>query len=296
MQWFNLEDNINLLSLIGAIAIIVITLIIVGRMFAQMKVKKSNMELMEHDWDGIKEAKNNPPFGWLISFLILIIWMLWYFLSGYPLNSYSQIGEYNKEVNTHNKKFEQKFTKLSSEDKIKMGKNIFLVQCATCHGIDGVGIDGKAADLSIWGSEQGLIDVINKGSKGMNYPMGEMLGANDLGLSNDDAKAIAAYVSKDISSIKITKNENLVSKGKELFENCMVCHGENGANVIEGELQAPDLRIYGSADFVVEVLKKGKNGHIGHMPNFDINLLNEIQKQAVGEYVISLSKGDDNAK
>ncbi|HEG4988388.1 TPA: cytochrome C oxidase Cbb3, partial [Campylobacter jejuni] len=33
MQWLNLEDNVNLLSLIGAILIILITLVIVGRMF-----------------------------------------------------------------------------------------------------------------------------------------------------------------------------------------------------------------------------------------------------------------------
>ncbi len=40
MQWLNLEDNVNLLSLIGAILIILITLVIVGRMFKQMKEKR----------------------------------------------------------------------------------------------------------------------------------------------------------------------------------------------------------------------------------------------------------------
>lgn len=46
MQWLNLEDNVNLLSLIGAILIILITLVIVGRMFKQMKEKKSDSELV----------------------------------------------------------------------------------------------------------------------------------------------------------------------------------------------------------------------------------------------------------
>ncbi|HED6048994.1 TPA: cytochrome C oxidase Cbb3, partial [Campylobacter jejuni] len=44
MQWLNLEDNVNLLSLIGAILIILITLVIVGRMFKQMKEKKGESE------------------------------------------------------------------------------------------------------------------------------------------------------------------------------------------------------------------------------------------------------------
>ncbi|EAJ2655042.1 cytochrome C oxidase Cbb3, partial [Campylobacter coli] len=32
MQWLNLQDNVNLLSFIGAILIILITLVVVGRM------------------------------------------------------------------------------------------------------------------------------------------------------------------------------------------------------------------------------------------------------------------------
>lgn len=40
MQWLNLQDNVNLLSFIGAILIILITLVVVGRMFKYMKEKK----------------------------------------------------------------------------------------------------------------------------------------------------------------------------------------------------------------------------------------------------------------
>ncbi|ELR5022002.1 cytochrome C oxidase Cbb3, partial [Campylobacter jejuni] len=46
----------------------------------------------------------------------------------------------------------------------------------------------------------------------------------------------------------------------------------------------------GSAAFVVDVLHSGKAGFIGTMPSFPI--LNDIQKEAVGEYVISLSRGE----
>lgn len=220
-------------------------------------------------------------------FFLTIVWAIWYFLWGYPLNSFSSIGQYNEEVATHNTKFEEKFKNLSPEDKIAMGQNIFLVQCSACHGITGDGINGKAQNLNIWGGEEGIINVIKHGSKGMNFPGGEMLGAADLGVAEEDIPAIAAYVAKDLSAIKKTANENLVAKGKEAYATCAACHGEDGKGQ---DGMFPDLTKYGSAAFVVDVLHSGKAGFIGTMPSFPT--LNDIQKEAVGEYVISLSRGE----
>ncbi|HEB9350134.1 TPA: c-type cytochrome [Campylobacter coli] len=287
MQWLNLQDNVNLLSFIGAILIILITLVVVGRMFKYMKEKKGEGELSEHSWDDIGEYKNAIPTGWAVVFFLTIVWAIWYFLWGYPLNSYSSIGEYNEEVKTYNAKFEEKFQNLSTEDKIAMGQNIFLVQCSACHGITGDGINGKAQNLNIWGSEEGLVDAIKHGAKGMNFPGGEMPAAADLGISEEDIPAIAAYVAKELSAIKKTSNENLVAKGKEAYATCAACHGEDGKGQ-DGIF--PDLTKYGSAAFVVDVLHSGKTGFIGAMPAFSI--LNDTQKEAVGEYVISLSRGE----
>ncbi|HEB9353352.1 TPA: c-type cytochrome [Campylobacter coli] len=287
MQWLNLQDNVNLLSFIGAILIILITLVVVGRMFKYMKEKKGEGELSEHSWDGIGEYKNAIPTGWAVIFFLTIVWAIWYFLWGYPLNSYSSIGEYNEEVKTYNAKFEEKFQNLSTEDKIAMGQNIFLVQCSACHGITGDGINGKAQNLNIWGSEEGLVDAIKHGAKGMNFPGGEMPAAADLGIAEEDIPAIAAYVAKELSAIKKTSNENLVAKGKEAYATCAACHGEDGKGQ-DGIF--PDITKYGSAAFVVDVLHSGKTGFIGAMPAFSI--LNDTQKEAVGEYVISLSRGE----
>ena len=287
MQWLNLQDNVNLLSFIGAILIILITLVVVGRMFKYMKEKKGEAELSEHSWDGIGEYKNAIPIGWAVIFFLTIVWAVWYFLWGYPLNSYSSIGEYNEEVKAYNTKFEEKFQNLSTEDKVAMGQNIFLVQCSACHGITGDGINGKAQNLNIWGSEEGLIDAIKHGAKGMNFPGGEMPAAADLGIAEEDIPAIAAYVAKELSAIKKTSNENLVAKGKEAYATCAACHGEDGKGQ-DGIF--PDLTKYSSAAFVVDVLHSGKTGFIGAMPAFSI--LNDTQKEAVGEYVISLSRGE----
>jgi len=286
MQWFNLEDNVNLLALIGALAIFALTAFVTAKYVKQMKIAKEGGELSEHSWDGIGEYKNPLPLGWAIVYALVIVWALWYMLAGYPLNSYSQIGEYNEEVAAANAKFEKRFANPDIKTLHAMGESVFLVQCSACHGITGDGIGGKAADLALWGSEEGIVDAILKGSKGLDYPMGEM----PAGMADEEgAKAIAAYIAKEISGIKKAKNENLVASGKELFAACAACHGEDGKGM---EGMSPDLSKYGTASFVEDVLQRGKKGDIGAMPKFNDGRLNALQQKAVGEYVISLSKGE----
>ncbi|WP_122866532.1 cbb3-type cytochrome c oxidase N-terminal domain-containing protein [Campylobacter showae] len=286
MQWFNLGDDVNLLALVGAVAIVALTAFVAGKYVRQMKIAKEGGELSEHSWDGIGEYKNPVPLGWAIVYAICIVWALWYMIAGYPVNSYSQIGEYNEEVAAANAKFEKSFANPDAKTLHAMGESVFLVQCSACHGITGDGINGKAADLAVWGSEEGIYNAIINGSKGLEYPMGEM----PAGMADEEgAKAIAAYIAKEISGIKKTKNENLVASGKELFATCAACHGEDGKGM---EGNSPDLSKYGTAEFVEDVLQRGKKGAIGAMPKFNDGRLNALQQKAVGEYVISLSKGE----
>ena len=286
MQWFNLGDDVNLLALVGAVAIVALTAFVAGKYVRQMKIAKEGGELSEHSWDGIGEYKNPLPLGWAVVYVLVIVWALWYMLAGYPLNSYSQIGEYNEEVAAANAKFEKSFANPDAKTLHAMGESVFLVQCSACHGITGDGINGKAADLAVWGSEEGIYNAIINGSKGLEYPMGEM----PAGMADEEgAKAIAAYIAKEISGIKKTKNENLVASGKELFATCAACHGEDGKGM---EGNSPDLSKYGTASFIEDVLQHGKKGAIGTMPKFSDGRLNALQQKAVGEYVISLSKGE----
>lgn len=287
MKWFNLSDSVNSLSLLGALAILLISAFVIGGYVKKMKVAKDKVESTGEEWDGIGELKNNLPTGWAISFIAVMVWALWYFFLGYPLNSYSQIGEYNEEVKAHNAKFEQNFAGADKATLKNMGESVFLVQCAQCHGVSGDGINGVARDLTKWGSEAGIEDAIINGSEGMEYPLGMMSKAADLGIDNNTAKAIAAYVAKEISAIKSTKNENLVSQGREAFGVCASCHGEDGKGM---DGSAPDLTKYGSSEFVKEVLNRGKAGSIGVMPSFTDGRLSEVQKQAVGEFISSLAE------
>ncbi|MCK9256676.1 MAG: c-type cytochrome [Sulfurospirillaceae bacterium] len=282
MEWFNLSDNVNLLSIIGAATIIIATVLVAGKYIKQIKDDKSEGELYEDSQDGIGKYKNPVPMGWAVVFLLLIAWAVWYMLYGYPVNAYSQIGEYNEEVENYNKKFESKWADPSKGTLLAMGEGIYLVQCAPCHGITADGMDNKAADLTVWGKKEGIVDAIVNGSSGLDYPFGEMPAGM---LDEDSAKAVAAYIVKEISKTSTSEDEAQVAMGEALFATCAACHGDDGKGMMG---QTPDLSIYGKSEFVKEVLERGKNGDIGMMPAFKDGRLSDIQKEAVGTYILSL--------
>ncbi len=275
MNW--LSDNVNQLALIGATAIVLITIFVVGKYIKQIKDDRATGELTEESWDGIREFKNPIPVGWGLAFLGTIIWGIWYWLVGYPLNAYSQIGEYNDEVKAYNEKFEAKWANPDKKTLMEMGGSIYLVQCSPCHGITGDGIDGKAAGFDRWGTAKGVADVIKNGSKGLGYPMGDMPG----GLVSDPAEieAVSNYVAAGLSGD---------AKGAEVYAaNCASCHGDDGKG-LGG--QSPDLTTYGTTAFVKDVLERGKDGDIGMMPAFNDGRLTDIQKEAVSTYILSLGE------
>lgn len=280
-----LNDSVTILGLLGALAILILTAFIVSTYLNKMKHSKADGVLTQENWDGIKEFKNDLPIGWSTIFLCVIIWALWYMFIGYPLNAYSQIGEYNREVNNYNKSFEEKWTNLSESELSIMGDNIFQVQCSQCHGIDKSGIDGKAANLNSWGRKEYIVNVILKGSKGMNFLAGEMV---PIAISKEEAEAIADFVMAEISNSKTPANAEAIAKGKELFSvNCVACHGVDGKGV-EGMADfAPDLSKYGTHEFLQIVLSRGKNGHIGKMPSFDYVNFDEIQEKALNSFILS---------
>ncbi len=282
MNWLN--DNIVLLTLIGAAVIIILTIAIAGKYIRQMKTDKSSGELTGDNWDDIGEYKNPLPMGWSLAFLGTIVWALWYLFLGYPLATFSQIGQYNEEVSNYNQKFESKWANPDHETLMAMGEGVFLVQCAPCHGITGDGMNGKAADLTKRGTEELIVDVVLKGSKGQGYPLGDMPAGL---LDKKGAKAVAAYIVEGLAKNSKAGDPKLVAKGKALFATCAACHGADGKGM---NGSAPELANFGKSLFVVAILNHGKKGYIGEMPAFNDGRLTKVQKLSVGTYVESLSK------
>lgn len=284
MQWFNLSDPINLISAIGAVVILGLTAFVSNFYINKMKTSNPKGELSGEEWDGIGKFKNNVPFGWGICFMFVMIWGFWYIFVGYPLNSFSQIGQYNQEVAVYNEKYQKKWENLSQNDLVAMGESMFLVQCSQCHGVTADGMQGKAQNLTRWGKEEGIMHTIKYGSKGLEFPLGEM---PPVELSEADAKAVAAYVIGEISELKNTKYPADVAKGKEVFNTagCVACHGEDGKGM---DGSAPDLSTYGTSKFLSYVLGHGKSGEIGRMPSFKFAQFNEVQIKALSAYIESL--------
>ena len=265
----DLSDSVNAIAMGGAIAIATITAYVTTKYMNQMKTDTATGELADESWDGIGEYLNELPSGWAYSFLALFIWSMWYGLVGYPVNQYSQIGEYNEDVLAKKAAYEKKFKDISDSDLTEMGKSLFLVQCAPCHGNTADGLSGKAQDLTARMSKEQVLDVINNGSNKLGFPMGMMPPGM---ASGKDAEDIAAYVAGGL------KGEAPAS-----FAACTSCHGADAKG--NGGM-APSLVAYDNA-LMSHVLEHGKKGIIGRMPSFKTRMT-PVQEKALAEYIQSL--------
>ena len=268
-------DIVNMLAVAGAVALVIITVFVVIKYVRQMQTDTAEGELADESWDNIGEYKNPVPMGWAIMFLGTMVWGMWYFIAGYPVNAYSQIGEYNA-------KFEEKYASITGDKLVEMGESVFLAECKVCHGLAADGIDGKAANLNVRLEVKTVKYVVENGSNnqllGSEMPMPDRNGlfnANTGALITDaEIDAVSAYVANGMSGA-----------GADVFAGtCSSCHGEDGKGM---EYVAPNIATFDGA-LITNVLNHGKKGAIGSMPAFD--RLNAKQKEAVSAYIASLSK------
>jgi len=265
----DLSDPINLITMIGAVAIAGLSVGVSIKYINQMKTDTASGELAEENWDGIGEYKNELPVGWAFSWLGTAIWAMWYMISGYPVNAFSQIGQWNEEVKAYNTKFEELHKNADTETLKQMGESIFLVQCAPCHGTTGDGLSGKAHDFTARMSEAQVLSVIEKGSNQLGYPMGAM---PPMMATGQDAKDIAKYIAAGM------KGEQPAS-----FAACASCHGPDGKGMAG---MAPNLAAYDDT-LITNVVKNGKKGSIGTMPAFH-DRMTPVQTKALSAYIQTL--------
>jgi len=273
------NDYMLQLALAGAIAIAAISTFVVIKYVRQMQNDTATGELADENWDGIGEYKNELPMGWAVMFLGTIVWAAWYFTMGYPVNAYSQIGEYNEEVATHDAEFEAAHSNMDADTLVAMGESVFIVQCAPCHGLQADGIDGKAANLTERIEKKAVVHAIMNGANNMktDFPGGMPAGLNYM-FADGEIDKVATYVANGFP-----END---TEGAALFEKgtCTGCHGAKGEGMA---FAGPKINAFDSST-VASVLKDGKKGAIGTMPKF--NNLTPKQIEAVGSYVSSISK------
>ncbi|MDD3817217.1 MAG: c-type cytochrome [Thiovulaceae bacterium] len=274
-------DIVNMLAVAGAVALVIITVFVVIKYVRQMQTDTASGELADENWDGIGEYKNSVPMGWAIMFMGTIIWGMWYFIAGYPVNAYSQIGEYNEDTAAHNAKFEDKYKNIDDDELVAMGKSVFVAECKVCHGLQADGIDGKAANLNVRLEASVVKHVIENGSN--NRLMGDEMPMPDRnGLFNTNTNELITDAEIDLVSKYVANG--MKGPGADVFAGaCASCHGEDGKGM---EFVAPNIAVF-TPELVANVLTHGKKGSIGAMPKFD--RLNPKQKEAVGAYITSIS-------
>lgn len=271
------DDIVNKLAMLGAVVTATVAIFVALKYVRQMQTDKASGKLADENWDGIGEYKNELPFGWAVIFLGLNIYAMWYFLAGYPVNAYSQIGEYNEAVAAHDKKFEEEYKGIVNDPVrlAEMGESVFNSNCAACHGLQADGIDGKAANLHKRIAVDSVKFIVENGAN--NFKTDFPGGMPPMLLQDAaDVEAVAKYVSGGF------KADDEAGKAAFAKGTCAGCHGENGDG-LPGV--GPKINSW-SSDVVASVLKDGKKGVIGTMPAF--SNLNEVQLKAVEAFVSNL--------
>jgi cytochrome c oxidase cbb3-type subunit 3 len=256
-------------------------------------------ETTGHVWDGDLVEGNNPlPRWWLGLFWITIVWgiafMLFYPSFGdFSLLGWTQNAQYDEEVARGEEKYGALFAAFAAKPldelqkdpaALSAGHNLFVNNCAACHGTDARGARGfpNLADAEWnWGGTPEQIETTILGGRTGTMP------AIAAGLPEEARQSLVDYVEslagRGIGSAR-------VDAGRPLFLTyCSACHGPEGhGNPLLG---APNLGneiwLHGSGRSVIyNVITTGRTST---MPGHE-QLLGRDRVHVLAAYVLSLSK------
>lgn len=281
--WSIYVTALTLLGIFGCLLLLWIT--------ARKKVESTADNTTGHVWDGDLMEMNNPmPRWWMWLFVITSVFGLGY-LAVYPgLGSYggklgwTQLGQYDSEVNKANKELEPMYARFASmkpEDMagdaqaMAIGERLFMNNCAQCHGSDARGSKGfpnlSDGDWLHGGTPDKIHETITKGRVGVMPPMAAAVG------SPEDVRNLAQYV----LSLSGSPHDSLrASLGKEKFGACAACHGMDGKG--NQALGAPnltdDIWLHGwGENAIIAMINNGKTNEMpaqeGKLTDAQINVL-----------------------
>ncbi|WP_373069670.1 c-type cytochrome [Sulfurimonas sp.] len=184
------------------------------------------------------------------------------------------LGLINLETFSSEARIKQTKVEQINEKKLQtIGKQTYEVFCSSCHGMDGKGNNGKAHNHTKRIAKKTVLDIIKNGSNNFKtiYPSGM-----PSGLVNEmEAQEVATYVANGMKT-----------KKPKAWSVCASCHDESGEGIL---YVAPNIKYY-SDELVLTVLKNGKKGVIGTMPDSFADKLSEIQIKALANYIRSIQK------
>ena len=256
-------------------------------------------ETTGHVWDEDLRELNNPlPRWWLWLFIITVAFGGVY-LALYPgLGStkgtlgWSSATEHDAAARANAARIEQTLAPYAARDVVALsddraalniGRNLFLNNCATCHGSDGGGAPGfpNLTDRDwLWGGEPDLVlATIANGRAGVMPGWGEALGARGV---EDMLAYLYSLQGRDLAGDKR-------AGAVKYTELCSVCHGVDARG--KPEMGTPNLTdgvwLHGGA--LASVRDSITHGRTGTMPEH-LSRLGETRVKLLAAYVLSLSK------
>ncbi len=268
-------------------------------LFANARGKMST-EDTGHVWDDDLRENNNPlPRWWLNLFVLTVIFAAIY-LAFYPglgnfagklgWTSDKQLAERLQVVEA---KREALFVQFRDQDPgalsknaaaLSLGRDVFLINCAGCHGADAKGAVGfpnlTDHDWQYGGTPETIVATITNGRTGIMPALGPSM----------DQATLDAVVQTVAHWNDPKLDPAIREKGMAQFNiTCVACHGPNGTgNPILGAPNLTDaIWLYGgSTDRIRETLA---NGRQGKMPSHQA-LLSADEIKVVAAYVYSLSQ------
>ncbi len=277
------------------IVLTVITFILTFWLLLANRKESTTKKTTGHVYDGIEEYNNPLPLWWLWLFYATIFFSIGY-LVAYPglgafkgLLNWSQVGQYEKEIQRAEEKYEPLFNKFAQTpipelakdtQAMQMAQRIFANNCAQCHGSDARGTFGfpNLADNDwLYGGEpENILTSIRQGRSGF-------MMAWESTLNREQIDSVVAY------TLSLSGKQEANAEGEKLFQTyCTACHGADakGNTMLGAPNLTDDIWLYSDAPEIIRTtIAKGRNGKMpGHA-----DLLSESRIHLLGAYVYSLS-------
>jgi cytochrome c oxidase cbb3-type subunit 3 len=295
------------MSVFWSVWVVILTLVtIIGCLWllqanSRRRVGGAGDDTTGHVWDKDLREYNHPlPRWWLWLFWITGVFCIVYLLVYPGLGNFAgaigwtQTAQYDAEVATAERRYGNVYAAFAAiplaelprnPEAVRLGRNLFLNRCITCHGSDARGARGYpnlTDGVWLYGSSPETIhETIANGRAGAMPALGAALG--DQGLDE-----VVAYLLS--LSGRATATAGTVTAGQQKFvQFCSACHGPTGLG--NPALGAPSLAdeewLHGGSEADIrDVIQQGR---VNQMPA-QSDVLTPDRIRVLVAYVLSLGQ------
>lgn len=260
-------------------------------------IPKEEGATTHHVWDGDIEEYNNPLPRWFLHLFYITIFFAIAYLALYPglgnfagLLGWSQVGQYEQEVERIDARFSEAFGRFAGMDIAEMarepavlaaGHNLYMNNCATCHGSDARGAYGfpnlRDGDWLWGGTPTAIRASIARGRTGV-------MPGWEAALGDDGIREVTEFV---LALAGREHDADVATAGAMRYQQfCAACHGERGqGNAALGAANlSNDSWVHGgSRERIADVVR---NGRVNQMPA-QLPILGEERVNLLAAYIYS---------